>query len=127
METTTQLYWLTRLDGISTAFIVICVASFIGLLFSFIFYTSEVTSSYGVDEKLVTNLKKWLNKCSIIFTISLILALFTPSKNDVIFIIAGGKTIDFIKSDTSINKIPAQTTKLITDYLQEQINKNENK
>ena len=54
-------------------------------------------------------------------------ALFIPSKNDVIFIIAGGKTIDFIKSDTSINKIPAQTTKLITDYLQEQINKNENK
>jgi hypothetical protein len=127
METTTQLYWLTRLDGISIAFVVICIASFIGLLFSFIFYTSEVTSSYGVDEKLVTNLKKWLNKCSIIFTISLMFALFIPSKNDVIFIIAGGKTIDFIKSDTSINKIPAQTTKLITDYLQEQINKNENK
>ena len=34
---------------------------------------------------------------------------------------AGGKTMDFIESDTSINKIPAQTTKLITNYLEQQI------
>jgi hypothetical protein len=125
METTTQLYWLTRLDGISAAFMVLCIGSFIGLLLSFIFYTSEVTSSYGVNKELANNLKKWLNKCSIIFTISLLGALFIPSKNDVIFIIAGGKTIDFVKSDTSLNKIPSQTTKLITDYLQEQIDKNQ--
>lgn len=127
MQTTTQLYWLTRLDGISTTFAVICVLSFIGLVFSFIFYQSEITSSYGKDEELANNFKKWVNKSLIIFIISLIPTLFIPTKEDVIFIIAGGKTIDFVKSDTSINKIPAQTTKLITDYLDNKIKEFKNK
>ena len=126
MQTTTQLYWLTRLDGISTAFGVTSTILFVTSLILFIFYMCEATSDYDVNKELVANFKKWLNKSLIGFFVSLLFALFIPNKNDVIFIIAGGKTIDFVKNDTSINKIPAQTTKLITDYLQKQINKNQN-
>lgn len=121
MQTTTQLYWLTRLDGISTIFTLISILSFVASLISLIFYLSEKTSNYCRDEDLIKGLGKYLKYSLILFSFSTIISILTPTKNDVVFIIAGGKTIDFIKNDTSINKIPAQTTKIITDYLDKQI------
>lgn len=61
------------------------------------------------------------------FLISFPIALLIPTKGEIIFISAGGKTIDFIKSDSSINKIPSQSTKLITDFMQDQIEKMKDK
>lgn len=118
MSNYSQLYWLTRLDAIY-------VTLFIGLLLSglalIILHVVIAVESQWEDEKIVAKWRKKLNKLLYIFIPCLLLSLFMPSKQEVIFIYAGGKTMDFIQSDTSINKIPAQTTKLITDYLDKQI------
>lgn len=71
--------------------------------------------------------KKNFRMFYVIYSISLIGAIFIPSKDEVVFIVAGGKTIDFIKNDSSINKIPSQTTKYISEILQKEINKLDNK
>jgi len=44
-----------------------------------------------------------------------------PSKNDMILIYAGGKTMDYVQKDTSLQKIPYQTTAIISDYLDKTI------
>lgn len=120
METTTQLYWLTRLDGLSTLFSVLAILSVLVTAFSSIINLCESTGRYG-DEDVINKTRK-ISRTSLVITLILLpIAVLIPSKNDVIFIVAGGKTIDFIKNDTSINKIPAQTTKLITDYLDKQL------
>lgn len=49
------------------------------------------------------------------------LEVFVPTKNEAIVIIAGGKTLDFIKQDSSLNKIPSQTTAIISQFLQNEI------
>lgn len=113
-----QLYWLTRLDGLKAMFLTISVLSGIALgltiLFSIIMADIE-------SEETIANVKKIRNYSILPFIISFIFATLLPTKNEMIFIYAGGKTMDFIDSDTSINKIPAQTTKIITDYLEKQI------
>lgn len=121
METTTQLYWLTRLDSISMIFSIIAILGFFILIGIIMF---SISDDIDYEDKSVI---KRMRIFFITFIISLLGVILIPTKDEVVFIIAGGKTIDFIKNDTSINKIPSQTTKLITDYLEEQINKNEKK
>lgn len=118
-----SLYLLTRLDGVNSLFTVLTIVLFVGILFLIILYGVnyiEIDYSDTADKTLSTIRKhfKWLIPLSVLFSLILV-AL--PTKNDVIFIVAGGKTIDFIQNDTTINKIPAQTTILISEFLEKQI------
>lgn len=121
METTTQLYWLTRLDSIQCIFGVLSILGTTILIFILMAFLS---GDIDYEEK---STKKNFRIFYVIYSISLIGAIFIPSKDEVIFIVAGGKTIDFIKNDSSINKIPSQTTKYISEILQKEINKLDNK
>ena len=57
--------------------------------------------------------------------ISLILCIIItnliPSKKEAIVILAGGKTMDFVQSDSSLSKIPHQATTIISSYLDKTI------
>lgn len=117
MATTTQLYWLTRLDSIQCIFGVLSILGTTILIFILMAFLS---GDIDYEEK---STKKNFRIFYVIYSISLIGAIFIPSKDEVIFIVAGGKTIDFIKNDSSINKIPSQTTKYISEILQKEINK----
>jgi hypothetical protein len=117
METTTQLYWLTRLDSIQFLFGVLAILGFLIFMGIIIF-----TVSGDIDYKDKITLKQ-LKIFAVSFGISLLGSILIPSKDEVVFIVAGGKTIDFIKNDSSINKLPGQTTKYISEILQKEINK----
>jgi len=45
-----------------------------------------------------------------------------PSAKEVVFIIAGGKTIDWAMQDSSLTKMPSQSTQLTSAFLEKQIN-----
>ncbi len=116
-----KLYWLTRLDSIQTIGIIFLVLSIIGLL---IYYICAIVVSDDNDTpttefcKEHKALRLWLWW---IFIIVLFLLTFIPSKREAIFIMAGGKTMDFVQSDSSINKLPSQTTLLISKYLENKL------
>ncbi len=52
-----------------------------------------------------------------LFCISVIVTCLIPSKQEAMVIMAGGKTLNFLQSDSSISKIPYQATKLVSDYM----------
>jgi len=65
---------------------------------------------------------KWHRVLSFVFAIiSGISLIFIPSRDEAIMILAGGKTMDYIQSDTSLNKLPYQTTQIISEYLDKKI------
>ena len=120
MSNYTQLYWLTRLDSINSFFGVSVFISICIILLYIIIKGVE----YGDNEGHVDFTKRygWILKSSVIIGImGIVGAIFVPTKNDMLLIYAGGKTMDYVQSDTSIAKIPYQTTKIISDYLDKTI------
>ncbi len=117
MSNYSKLYWLTRLDYLQGFFTTIAIMSLLAAFACAFILTleDEWDGDYG---KIKRRILKWALPFAVLFGL---IACFIPSKDDAVFIIAGGKTMDFVESDSSINKLPAQTTKLITDYLQRQI------
>jgi hypothetical protein len=128
MNTYAKLYWLTRLDYLQGLFLSIGILALLSIIAIFIYCEASTDGDYGYrDEKLTARIAfrkklrlkiRWILPTGIFF---FFLNILTPSQNEAIFIVAGGKTIDFIKSDSSINKIPEQTTKIVSDFLQKQI------
>lgn len=133
MDIYSKLYWLTRLDAIRE------IGGFlIGMGIAAIIISFLVQLFYGVaradawdakdDVTFLGEFKamgKKLVAVKIVMIICLILGTliyaFIPTKNEMIVILAGGKTIEYIQSDTSLNKIPYQTTEIISKYLDQKI------
>lgn len=122
MTTYSQLYWLTRLDSINTLSFIIVVICSIVIMFTTIhlFASFDYYNDEDKEQIMTKNIRKYSIYLLIPFSI---ITIFLPTKNEMIFIVAGTKTINFIEKDTSINKIPSQTTAIISKMLEENINK----
>jgi hypothetical protein len=118
MSNTASLYWLTRLDGIESVLMTISLVSGILLLIAFVF---TIVSDVMNDDDGMVGVKKWAKRLGLTFFISLMINAFTPSRDEAIFIMAGGKTLDFAAQDSSLQAIPAQTTLMISKFLEQQI------
>lgn len=125
-----KLYWLTRLDSLQVLFgLTIAVCVIIRLIYHS-YYAMEM--NYENEEKQLAFIKKHkpLRIITIALAILAVLGLaFVPSRNEAILIMAGGKTLDYVQSDTSLSKIPAQTTRIVSEYLEQSLEemKRENK
>ncbi len=124
MNNYSKLYWLTRLDYLSGFIegigILLLVLALVAILYAFVFSDKSFTNSDQEDNeidlrrKLAAKRAKWLVPTGVFI---ILISLFIPSKNEAILIMAGGKTLDFIGQDSSLNKLPAQTTAVISKYL----------
>lgn len=123
------IYFLTRVDAIITLIGLLiaffAVATSIPFLYHMIVsdfdfdlpsYVDE-KSNYGRKARTHQKLKK-MKRWSIPFLILFILLqIALPSKTDLIYIVAGGKTLDFVKTDKSIQEIPGNTTEIVNNVL----------
>ena len=128
METTTVLYWITRLDGIISFLIGLGILGGVIILSIIISIhaSSDFDNCHNTEEisNRKNTRKRWRNKIKWILPLTItffLIAVFIPSKKDAIFIIAGGKTIDWAKADTNLAKIPSQTTLIISKYFDKQV------
>lgn len=113
-----KLYWLTRLEGIQHFSITMVIVGSIFIAARFIYKGIEYWSE---DEKAPS--LPWYNHAAFwpIYILSIASLIFVPTQKEAIIIFAGGKTIDFIEQDSSITKIPAQTTSIISMFMEKQI------
>lgn len=121
MDNYSKIYWLTRLDNVYGFAVLACAIGFVSL---FIYYVIMYLDCFDDENRKKYKVKYSGTRKGSIWAIcvSTVLLIFLPTKQDVMMIYAGGKTMDFVQSDTSLQKIPCQTTKLISDYLDRQIN-----
>jgi hypothetical protein len=123
MDNYSKIYWLTRLDSIQSACIVLLILSIVAIFLYAVLYPlwrvendeDEDIPKYGKTYGIYKRIAIWVG------SICLLIITFLPSKNEMILIYAGGKTMNYIESDTSLQKIPYQTTTIISDYLDKQI------
>jgi archaellum biogenesis protein FlaJ (TadC family) len=111
------IYWITRLDAIQALFIAAAILGVVGIVYSLVFLSNI---NYESDENIASakKIRRW---STLLTPIAVILLVFIPSKEDAILIYAGGKAYDYVKSDTSLQKMPHLTTEYLKVLLEKEI------
>ena len=122
MSNIALIYWLTRLSSISDFFLTLGIISAIVVGIGIIGYSVAIID-WPSDEqeiKYKQKRKKFINKLWVPILLFIVYIL-TPNTKEAMLIIAGGKTMDYVQSDTSLQKIPYKATELILKKMDEYI------
>lgn len=98
-----EIYWITRLDSIVSTSEILFGFGFIIGIFSFVFYTINRSDD---NDKWITFWKKGVVIGLVTMFIFGIIRIFVPTSKDAMLILGVGGTIDYIKSNETIQKIP---------------------
>ena len=122
MSNIALIYWLTRLSNISGFLLTLGVISAVIIGFGIIGYSIAIVD-YPTDEEEARSRairKRFINKTWIPILL-FIFYILTPDTKEAMLIIAGGKTMDYVQSDTSLQKIPYKATELILKKMDEYV------
>lgn len=120
-----EIYWITRLGVISTASNIIFGLSLGVLLVAFLGYLVYKFDYYYTEEELEKYDAKFRTvviKIIPIITISALVSLLVPSKNELIMIYGIGGTIDYIQDNDKAKELPDKVIDALDMYL-DNINK----
>lgn len=97
-----EIYWITRLDaanGLLVAFIAISAA--VSVVFTILYFG-------GREEgwEIVPIIKRVIKTSIPTFIISILLYVFTPTKEDMFLIYGVGGTVDYIKQNDKAKQLP---------------------
>ena len=122
MSNIALIYWLTRLSNISSFLLILGVISSIIIGFGFLGYSLSIIDCWNEDKitKYKIARKKFINKLWVPILL-FIFYILTPDTKEAMLIIAGGKTMDYVQLDTSLQKIPYKATELILKKMDEYI------
>ena len=125
MSNSFWIYLITRLDifiGLSMAFAIISA------LFTVVTYawkSMEFSEDYEGDRIKIVRANKTIKLALRICIIFTVVASLLPSSKEAIMIYAGGKTMDYIQQDTSLQKIPYKATEIVIKKMDEYLNEGE--
>ena len=125
MSNSFWIYLITRLDifiGLSMAFAIISA------LFTVVTYawkSMEFSEDYEGDKIKIARANKTIKLSLRICIIFTVVASLLPSSKEAIMIYAGGKTMDYIQQDTSLQKIPYKATEIVIKKMDEYLNEGE--
>jgi hypothetical protein len=122
MSNIALIYWLTRLSNISGFLLTLSVISSVIIGIGILGYSIAILEPYGTDDEVRYKQirKKFMNK-TWIPTLLFVFYILTPDTKEAMLIIAGGKTMDYVQSDTSLKKIPYKATEMILKKMDEYI------
>lgn len=113
----TLFYLFTVLDKLANAFMtgaVICTIGFVILSIVYFVNKDRLTGHNRSDGEHWLKVIKWPHRTSIILGIIFwLLIILTPTRKDMIIIIAGGAVGEFVTSDSSAQKLPADITRFL--------------
>ena len=122
MSNIALIYWLTRLSSISDFFLTLGVISAAIVGIGFLGYSMAVLDCWDDDRiaKYKVARKKFINKTWVPM-LFFVLYILTPNTKEAMLIVAGGKTLDYVQKDTSLQKIPYKATELVLKKMEEYI------
>ena len=124
-----ELYWITRLDGLQTLFAFLLSIGIIGTIVLVIMLSYL---KYEEDKNAIKILTPFYKMCIIFLVIGIPGKIFTPTTEEAYIIYGIGGTIDYIKSNDTAKQIPDKCIiaidKLLDEYLtpEQEENKEEN-
>lgn len=108
-----EIYWVTRMDGINT-FLVICECA---ICIAFVWFAVTFLFADSSEEKRTT--AKGSIYAGIIALIVGLMLIFIPTTKEMLLIYGVGGTIDYIKSNDTAKELPDKAVKALDKYLDE--------
>ena len=121
MSNIVLIYWLTRLSSIQGLFTTVAIVVTTIISAGLLLYTIMMIESYESEIKELKQKRKWFANRIWIVCLLWIVSILTPDTKEAMLIIAGGKTMDYVQQDTSLQKIPYKTTELILKKMDQYI------
>lgn len=116
MSYTIGLYFLNRLDAFRTVLTILLVTGILGIIVYYVARAFSTVTKKDVDD--FNTMYRWRRRTMFTLIFVGIGGLtFIPTTKQMIFIIAGGKTLDYVSKDQSLRKIPGQVTEITTEWL----------
>lgn len=117
-----EIYWITRLDalnGLLEAFIVISVT--LGVMFTILYFAGK-----SLEWESVPIFKRIVKNSIPTFIISILLYVFTPTKEDMFLIYGVGGTVDYIKQNDKAKQLPDKCINALDAWVDSLNDKNNN-
>lgn len=113
-----EIYWISRLDYICGLFIAL----------SIIFGVLTVVGGFiltivNKSEEDYPTILKIVKKSLLIFSCSILVTIFLPNTKQAYMIWGLGGTIDYIKNNETIQKLPDKTIQCLDKFVDEYLNK----
>jgi len=105
-------YWLTVADNAKSMFITFTV---IFTLISGVATIAYFANMHDVDEQKMSRKWMWWSYPFMILFWSLY--IFTPNKKDALLIVAGGGTMEFLTTDSTVKQIPHELSSFVVTQL----------
>jgi hypothetical protein len=105
-------YWLTVADNAKSMFITFTV---IFTLISGVATIAYFANMDDVDEQKMSRKWMWWSYPFMVFFWSLY--IFTPNKKDALLIVAGGGTMEFLTTDSTVKQIPHELSSFVVTQL----------
>ena len=115
-----EIYWLSRLDSIVTAFGVLAVVFGIAVI-----SLAMLAAIDGKDELLMEAKRRdrLLRNSTIAFIIACIGLIFVPSSKEAMAIWGIGQTVDYIKENETLSGLPDKCVEALDAWLDSVIGK----
>lgn len=123
MNNTLFIYLLTRLSSIQGLFVALAIFTGLCALGYFVYTMAQHDLLYDEkpDEKKIATGQKGMRRWGITCITFILFAVMTPTTKEAMLIVAGGKTLDYVQKDTSLQKIPYKATELVLKKMEEYI------
>lgn len=118
-----ELYWLGvlgNLNDLGGAIAVLSFLVFIALGFCFFLCSED-------DLELSPFMKKMFKGSMFAIVLGVVMAIFIPSKKNLLIIYGVGGTIDYLKENKDANKIPDKCVKALDKYLDDALKEDKDK
>ena len=121
MSNMVLIYWLTRLSSIQGLFATAAIITSTFIAAGLLAYTVQLVDCYENEQKEIKQKRKWFVNRIWIVCLLWVVTILTPDTKEAMLIIAGGKTMDYVQQDTSLQKIPYKATELILKKMDQYI------
>ena len=103
-----EIYWLTRLNGVHTFLAIAAFISLLGTFFTLMYYLMDD----GITEA-ITKVKGFF----IAFVISMLGIIFTPTTEELLLIYGLGSVKEYVESNDKAKELPDKAIEALDKYL----------
>lgn len=112
-----EIYWISRLDYICNLFIVLSIV--FGVIVVVGGFTLIVSDKSDKDYPVIL---KTVKKSLLMFSCSILVVIFLPNTKQAYMIWGLGGTIDYIKSNETVQKLPDKTVQCLDKFIDKYLN-----